>query len=106
MEVTDTTFQEKVLDRSKELPVVVDFWAPWCMPCQVLGPTLERLSKEYKGKVDIVKINVDDNPKTSEQYDISSIPAVKMIKNGDVVDEFVGALPEKAIKDWIEGATK
>lgn len=102
IDVNDQNFNEEVIEQSKSLPVVVDFWAPWCMPCQMLGPILEKLAKEYKGKFLLAKLNVDENPYMSQRFAISGIPAVKMIKNGNVVDEFVGLLPETAVKEWID----
>ena len=101
-DVTDASFQEQVLEKSKELPVVVDFWADWCPPCQILKPMMEKLSEEYKGKIGIVKLNVEENQQTANEYGIMSIPSVKMFKDGKVVDEFVGAKPEEEIKFWID----
>ena len=101
-DVNDSNFQNQVLEKSKELPVVVDFWAPWCPPCQILSPIMEKLSEEYKGKIEIVKSNVEESSKTANEFGIMSIPAVKLFKNGKVVDEFVGAKPEADIKSWID----
>lgn len=102
IDVTDKDFKEKVLEQSKEKPVVVDFWATWCVPCLMLGPILEKLALEYKDKFILAKLNVDENPIVSQTYGIMSIPAVKMFKNGEVADEFVGALPEPHVKKWLE----
>ncbi len=100
--VTDQDFNEKVIEQSKKVPVVVDFWATWCGPCVMLSPTLERLVKAYNGKFVLAKLNVDDNPYTSQMYMVMSIPSVKMFKGGKIVDEFVGALPEPAIRQWLD----
>lgn len=95
-------FLKEVLDKSTEIPVVVDFWAPWCGPCRILGPTLERMAKTSKGAWRLVKINTDRNPGLSQKYDIRGIPAVKMFVDRKVVDEFVGVHPEPFIRKWIE----
>lgn len=102
VEVTDSTFQKEVIEASKKMPVVVDFWAPWCGPCLMIGPILERVEKDYKGKVKVVKLNVDDNQEMAQQHEIMSIPAVKLFKNGEVADEFVGVQPEHTIRGWID----
>jgi putative thioredoxin len=101
MEVNDSDFEEKVIEKSKEKPVVVDFYADWCAPCQMLGPIMEKLGEEFKDKLVFVKINTDNNPETSNKYDVSGIPAVKIFKDGEVVDEFVGLQPEEEIKKWL-----
>lgn len=101
VDVTDENFESEVIEKSKKVPVLVDFWAAWCGPCRILGPTLEKLAKEFKGKFILAKMSVDENQKTPQSYDVSSIPSVKLFKNGIVVDEFIGAMPEKAVKDWI-----
>ncbi len=102
MNVNDENFKEEVIAKSKEIPVVVDFFATWCPPCKVLEPTLEKLSKTYEGKFILVKINVDENPMVSKEYSIMSIPSIKMFKNSNVVDEFVGAMPENMVKQWLD----
>lgn len=99
-----TSFQEDVIEASSTKPVLVDFWAPWCGPCRVLGPTLERLAEGAGGKWTLVKVNTDQNPEVSSRYGIRGIPAVKLFVDGDVVDEFTGALPEYAVKQWLEKA--
>ena len=91
-EFTDANFKSDVLD-SDNL-TVVDFWAEWCGPCRAIGPVIEELAKEYEGKVNIGKLNVDHNPEVSMNYGITSIPAILFIKNGQVVDKLVGAQPK------------
>ena len=102
IDVNDANFEKEVIEKSKTIPVVVDFWAGWCMPCQMLGPVLESLAKEYEGKFILAKLNVDESSGTSNKYGISGIPAVKMFKDGKIVDEFIGALPEHLVKDWLD----
>jgi thioredoxin 1 len=99
-EFTDVNFQEKVLDSDKLS--VVDFWAEWCGPCRAIGPVIEELSKEYEGKVNIGKVNVDHNPQTSVNYGITSIPAILFVKGGQVVDKLVGAQPKANFVKKIE----
>lgn len=102
IEVTDASFNELVIKQSKKVPIVVDFWATWCGPCVRLGPTLENFAKEYNGKFILAKLNVDENPIVSSSYGIMSIPSVKMFKDGKVADEFIGALPEQNVKEWLD----
>lgn len=94
-------FQQAVLDKSFERPVVVDFWAPWCGPCRVLGPTIEKLAEEQADKWDLVKVNTEDNPEIAQQYKIMSIPNVKLFHHGEVVAEFTGAQPRNMIERWL-----
>ncbi len=96
----DSNFDQEVLKGDKL--AVIDFWAPWCGPCLALGPTIETLAKEYDGKVNIGKVNVDENPQLSINYGITSIPAVLFIKNGQVVDKQVGAAPKSAFEKKIQ----
>jgi putative thioredoxin len=95
-------FQTEVLDKSHEKPVVVDFWAPWCGPCRVLGPTIDRLARESQGRWRLVKVNSDKHPDLVRRYGVRGIPAVKLFHGGDVVAEFTGALPEPAISRWLD----
>ena len=102
MDVTDETFEKEVIEKSKEIPVVVDFWAEWCPPCQLLKPIMEKLSEEYKGKIEILKLDVQNNQQTASQFGIMSIPSVKLFKSGEIADSFVGLIPEEEIKKWID----
>ncbi|MCK4730487.1 MAG: thioredoxin [Candidatus Aenigmarchaeota archaeon] len=102
IDVDDSNFEKEVIEKSKEVPVVIDFWATWCAPCLMLGPVLEKFAEEYQGKFILAKVNVDENPQVSQGYNIMSIPSVKMFKGGVIVDEFVGALPELSVKQWLD----
>lgn len=103
MDVTDATFESAVIERSRSVPVVVDFWAAWCAPCRMLGPVLEREVARRDGGVELAKLDVDANPKTAQAYGISGIPAVKAFRDGRVVDDFVGALPAAAVSRFLDG---
>jgi putative thioredoxin len=104
MDVTDATFETDVLDRSTETTVVVDLWASWCGPCRVLGPILEKVVSEAPA-VELVKVDVDANPRTAATFQVQSIPAVYAIRDRRVVDSFVGALPEPALRQWVASLT-
>ncbi len=104
MEFDVQSFQEDVIAASHSGPVVVDFWAPWCGPCRVLGPIIEKLATEQRDKWTLVKVNSDSHQEEAMQYGVRGIPAVKMFYKGEVIDEFSGALPEPAIRQWLEKA--
>ena len=98
--VTDGTFEEEVL--KAELPVLVDFWAVWCGPCQMVAPTVEYLAQNYKDKLKVAKMNVDDNMNIPAKYGIMSIPALLLFKGGEVVETIIGALPQDRMVETIE----
>ncbi len=102
IDVTDATFETEVLQKSKEVPVVVDLWAPWCGPCKTLGPTIEKVVDATGGKVVLAKVNVDENPGLSQAFKVQSIPAVYALKDGAVVDGFMGAYPEHAVQQFVD----
>lgn len=102
VDVTTQTFEREVLEASRRQPVLVDFWAPWCAPCRVLKPILEKLADEYQGRFRLAKVNSDDNQQLAYQFGVRGIPSVKAFVDGELVDEFTGALPESEIRGFIE----
>jgi putative thioredoxin len=102
VDVTDATFESEVLERSESLPVVIDLWAPWCGPCRTLGPIIERVVDGTGGAAVLAKVNVDENPRISEAFQVQSIPAVFAIYQRAVIDRFVGALPEREVRSFVE----
>jgi putative thioredoxin len=101
LDVTDATFETDVIERSDHVPVVVDLWAPWCGPCRTLGPLLEKAVADTGGAVELAKVNVDENPRISATFQVQSIPAVYALRNRQVVDGFVGALPEQQVGEFV-----
>jgi putative thioredoxin len=103
VDVTDATFETEVVERSKSVPVVVDLWAPWCGPCRTLGPIIEKVVDATDGKVVLTKVNIDENPGISQAFRVQSIPAVYALRDGQVVDGFIGAYPEQEVTRFVEG---
>ena len=101
MEITDKNFKKEVLEKSKEINLVVDFWAEWCMPCLSLTPILEEVIREFKN-FKLIKVNIDKVPKISEKYQIMSIPNVKMFKDGKIIDGFIGVKSDDFIRKWLK----
>jgi thioredoxin 1 len=98
--VTDASFKEQVLD--SEVPVLVDFWAPWCGPCRMVAPVVDELAEQYQGQVKVVKLNTDENPQVASQYGIRSIPTLMIFKDGQRVDMVVGAVPKTTLANTLE----
>ena len=101
IEVITENFMSDVIERSKETPVIVDFWAPWCEPCKQLTPVIEKIVKEKNGNVILAKMNIDESPEVAQQLKIQSIPAVMAFNDGQPVDGFIGVQPEKNISEFI-----
>ncbi len=102
LELNDSVFESEVINSDK--PVLVDFWAPWCGPCKALGPVIDEISKDYEGKVKVGKVNVDENPEISMKFGIRSIPTLIVFKDGDVLEQVIGAVPKSEIKKAIDKA--
>jgi thioredoxin 1 len=98
-EISDQSFEAEVLQSS--LPVLIDFWAPWCAPCRAIAPVVEELAKEYAGRIKVVKLNVDDNPETPQRYGVRGIPNLILFQGGTVREQIVGAVPKKKLVDAI-----
>ena len=103
IEVTDADFQERVLDRSAQLPVLVDFWADWCQPCHMLAPVIEQAVDAHAGKIELAKLDADNNQATAARYGVRGLPTVKAFRNGEVVDEFTGAQPPLVVERFVAG---
>lgn len=101
VEATDQDYAEKIIERSKHVAVVVDLWAPWCGPCKTLGPIIEKVVDATNGQVELVKVNTDENPGLAQAFQVQSIPAVYALKDGGIIDGFVGAYPEHVIEEFV-----
>ncbi|HLU68425.1 MAG TPA: thioredoxin [Kofleriaceae bacterium] len=102
IDVTDDDFDIAVVERSRAVPVLVDFWAPWCGPCRMLGPVLERVAADMGGRLQVARLNVDENPTTAARFQVHGIPLVKLFCEGAAIAEFVGAVPETAVRAFLD----
>ena len=102
IDASDNNFEKEVIEKSKNVPVMVDFWSETCPPCRMLGPTLEKLAKDYGGKFILAKVDLQKNRQKVQEYEISSIPNIKMFKDGKIVDEFIGAVSEEEAKEFLD----
>ncbi len=100
VQVTDSSFKQEVLD--SEVPVLVDFWAPWCGPCRMVAPVVDEIAQQYEGQIKVVKLNTDENPNVASQYGIRSIPTLMIFKGGQRVDMVVGAVPKTTLSNTLE----
>ena len=100
LKVTKATFEQEVLQ--SEVPVLIDFFADWCMPCKMFGPVFEGVAEEFEGKVKFVKVNIDESPELAQKYLVMSIPTLKMVKGEELLGSFVGAMTAEELEDWVE----
>jgi len=102
--LSESNWEEEVI--KSNIPVIVDFWAEWCMPCRMISPIVEKISNEYEDRVKVGKLNVDENPSVASQYGIRGIPTVLFFKNGDIVDQVVGVVPKRILEDKVKKVLK